>query len=118
MIKDLNYFLSLDLNCIPEHVKNAPTIRAEDDLWHDLLKGICCRLDDAPVPTDVLVAAVGKPDSVISLNKNDEVWSYKWFHFHGPKQYSSATPFHVRNGKVFGVIDPDGNASPAEYGPT
>jgi len=110
VIKDRDYFLSLDLGCVPEPVRSDPTIRATDELWGYLLTAIWYRSQAAPVPTDALIAAVGEPDSVVALNTNDEAWSYNWLGYHGPDQYSSATPFRVRDCAVIGIVDSDGDA--------
>ncbi len=110
VIKNREYYLSLDLGCVPKHVKHSPSVRATDELWGDLLTAIWYRSQSSTVPTDVLVDAVGNPDAVTSLSSGDEAWVYDWLGKHGPNTYSSATPFQVRDGAVVGIDDHDGKS--------
>lgn len=110
MIKDREYYLNLDFGCVPNHVKRSPSIRAKDELWGDLLTAVWYHSQASPLSTNVLVDAVGNPDAVTPLGSGGETWAYEWLGEHGPNAYRSATPFHVRDGAVVGVVDRDGNA--------
>ena len=109
MVKDREYFLDLPLDGVPQHIKASPDVRATDELWGDMLTAIWWRSQSAPVPIDQLCLAVGEPDEISPLNNTDESWTYRWLGKHGPDTYSSATPFHVRDGTVIGIIQRNGD---------
>jgi len=109
VIKNREYYLNLDLGCVPQSVKDSPQTRATDERWGDVLTAILWRSQSSPVPTNQLRAAVGEPDGIVALPDNDEAWSYNWLGKHGPITYSSSTPFHVRDGAVIGIVELDGD---------
>jgi len=110
VIKNRDYYLNLDLGCLPNHVKESPSSRAVDELWGDLLTAIWYHSQSAPIPTTRLVDAVGQPDAVMARSDGDEAWTYNWNAKHGPNAYSSTTPFLVRDGAVIGIVDRDGES--------
>ena len=110
VIKDREYYLNLDLGCVPQSVKDSPQLRATDELWGDTLTSIWWRSQSAPIPTAQLREAVGEPDGISNLHGNDEAWSYNWLGNHGPNTYRSSTPFHVRDGAVIGIVERNGDS--------
>ena len=110
MIKDREYYLNLDLGCVPQSVKDSPQLRATDELWGDTLTSIWWRSQSAPIPTAQLREAVGEPDGISNLHGNDEAWSYNWLGNHGPNTYRSSIPFHVRDGAVIGIVERNGDS--------
>lgn len=69
VIKDREYFLSLDLGSVPQSTKSAPAIRATDEQWGDLLTAIWFRSKEDPVPIQTLLDAVGEPLSMCEVDR-------------------------------------------------
>jgi hypothetical protein len=103
MIKTLDYYKTLDLGSVPDHIKNDTKERIADERWGDVVTAIAIRSEYEMLDAGDLIAFIGKPDSIATQGAA-EVWNYHWVGFHGANRYTSCTPFRVLNGRVMGVV--------------
>lgn len=102
MIKDEQYYLTLDLDLLARQIPRIKEQRGSLDVFGDAVTALALRCKLEPITTDYLLAIVGEPDVIKQIDQG-EVWEYAWVDWYGPTKYSSATPFLIDRGRVVGL---------------
>jgi len=102
MFKDTGYYLSLDLDATAARIPTDRSARLRSNDFLEMIISVIRRCDVAPLAAERLAALLGAPDRLRKF-ENYEVWEYDWFGMHGPNEYSSATPFVIRDGLVVSI---------------
>jgi hypothetical protein len=102
MMKDMNYYRTLDLRVAARQVPVDSEQRQTNEFFHDILKAIIVRHKTETIASQDLLACLGKPDSV-RQDESGEAWEYKWRGQHMGREYRGSDVFLVVGGQVVAV---------------
>jgi hypothetical protein len=102
MFKDTEYYLKLDLDVAAARIPTNRDARLRCDDFLEVIISVVRRCDVTPLESERLTGLLGAPDRLRKA-ENYEVWEYDWIGRHGPDEYTSATPFVIRNGRVVSI---------------
>lgn len=102
MVKDNDYYRSLDLRRLTESIPTDKEARGRSEAFQETLIALVLRCPNESFTVSDLLNFLGEPDSIES-SANGAVWEYVWQGEHCGRDYRSSTPFVVQNDRVVGI---------------
>jgi hypothetical protein len=103
MIKDDDYYRSLDLHQASEEIRRLGDDRGNHEVFGEAINSLLVAAKERAVTDEEVLGVLGPPDRVRS-NELGEVWNYDWSDMYGPIRYTSSTPFQFVNGQCRGIV--------------
>lgn len=92
MIKDMDYYRSLDLDKARKEIESLGSDRGNAEVFVDAIQSLVVAADERTVSIEEVEQVLGTPDRKI-MNQIGLVLEYDWLDSYGPVHYSSSTPF-------------------------
>lgn len=102
MIKDMDYYRSLDLLSAGAEIRKLGDDRGSHEVFGDAIQSLLIAACEREVASSEVEQILGKPDRVVD-NDTGEVWEYDWSDTYGPVSYTSSTPFQIASGVCTGL---------------
>jgi hypothetical protein len=100
MIKDLGYFMGLNLAKLAARVAGDKTTRKELDVFSDMITAVVLRCEREVMTGEDLQRYLGDPDTVTKRGLG-EVWEYVWVGCHDSRKFTSSTSFIIQGDRAF-----------------
>lgn len=103
MIKDYDYYMSLDLFAVAIEIPTEREARLRSEAFGDLISAIICQCKSQSITVSQPQDLLGEPDRIRQWAGGGIIWEYDWIGTHGPNEYFSITPFVLQSDRVVGI---------------